>query len=157
MVGDRASSCGALQLRFDAAVRGDARGLDGQQARAAVEQTGPVREVPVGGGAVDVDQCELLAGGVVLCKDWAWAALTLLAAWLLQCTCPCGTPDLCDPRLIFTAHDAEEAVVLGAYLDDVLVGVPAALAAQADATNRSSAAMAAALTSLKNTKDPNDQ
>ena len=61
----------------------------------------------LGGGAVDVDQSELLAGGVVLCKDWAWAELTLLAAWLLLCTCPCGTPDLCDPRLIFTAHDDE--------------------------------------------------
>lgn len=63
--------------------------------------------VYLGGGAVDVDQSELLAGGVVLCKDWAWAALTLLAAWLLLCTCPCGTPELCDPRLIFTAHDDE--------------------------------------------------
>ena len=63
--------------------------------------------VYLGGGAIDVDQSELLAGGVVLCKDWAWARLTLLAAWLLLCTCPCGTPDLCDPRLIFTAHDDE--------------------------------------------------
>ena len=27
--------------------------------------------VYLGGGAVDVDQSELLAGGVVLCKDWA--------------------------------------------------------------------------------------
>ena len=61
--------------------------------------------VYLGGGAIDVDQSDLLAGGVVLCKDWQWAALTLLAAWLLLCTCPCGTPELCDPRLIFTAHD----------------------------------------------------
>ena len=61
----------------------------------------------LGGGAVDVDQSELLAGGVVLCKDWAWAELTLLAAWLLLCTCPCGTPNFCNPRLIFTAHDDE--------------------------------------------------
>ena len=63
--------------------------------------------VYLGGGAIDVNQTELLAGGVVLCKDWAWAELTLLAAWLLLCTCPCGTPDLCDPRLIFRAHDDE--------------------------------------------------
>ena len=61
----------------------------------------------LGGGAVDTDQSELLAGAMVLCKDWDWAELTLLAAWLLLCTCPCGTPDLCDPRLIFTAHDDE--------------------------------------------------
>ena len=63
----------------------------------------------LGGGAIDVDQSELLAGGVVLCKDWAWAALTLLAVWLLLGTCPCGTPELCDPRLIFTAHDDDGA------------------------------------------------
>ena len=59
----------------------------------------------LGGGSIDVEQSELLAGAVVLCKDWAWAQLTLLAAWLLLCTCPCGPPDahyLCDPRLIFT-------------------------------------------------------
>ena len=75
----------------------------------------------LGGGVIDVDQSDLLAGGVVLCKDWQWAALTLLAAWLLQCTCPCGTPDLCDPRLIFTAHDGEGVTVKEAenpLLDD---------------------------------------
>ena len=61
----------------------------------------------LGGGAIDVEQSELLAGAVVLCKDWVWAELALLAAWLLLCTCPCGPPDdlLCDPWLIFTAHD----------------------------------------------------
>ena len=36
----------------------------------------------LGGGTVDTDQSELLAGTVVLCKDWDWAELTLLAAWL---------------------------------------------------------------------------
>ena len=70
------------------------------------------------GGAIDVDQSELLADGVVLCKDWAWAELTLLAAWLLLCTCPCGPPDLCDPRLIFTAHDDEGVKEAENPLDD---------------------------------------
>ena len=70
-----------------------------------------------------MEQSELLAGGVVLCKDWQWAALTLLAAWLLLCTCPCAPPDdlLCDPRLIFTAHDGEWVMVKEAknpLLDD---------------------------------------
>ena len=74
--------------------------------------------VYLGGGAIDVNQTELLAGGVVLCKDWKWAELTLLAAWLLLCTCPCGTPDLCDPRLIFTAHDDQGVKEAENPLDD---------------------------------------
>ena len=41
----------------------------------------------------------------------------------------CGDPRVAFIHNLVTAEEAEEAVVLGAYFDDVLVGVPAALAA----------------------------
>ena len=54
-----------------------------------------------GGGAVDAEQTELLCGAVVLVKNWKWAALTYLAAWVLTCCCPSGEPASPDPDLFF--------------------------------------------------------
>ena len=59
----------------------------------------------LGGGQVDVEQSTLLMGAVVLAKDWQWAALTLVASWILSCCCSCGTPLLADPNLFCTWSD----------------------------------------------------
>ena len=45
---------------------------------------------------------------MVLAKDWEWAALTLLALWLVMGNCPSGTPVLDDPQQIFTEEDGAE-------------------------------------------------
>ena len=56
----------------------------------------------LGGGAVDECQSKLLMSAVVLAKDWTWAALTLVASWILLGCCPSEFPLLADPRLIRT-------------------------------------------------------
>ncbi len=64
-------------------------------------------KVYLGGGAVDAEQTELLHGAVVLTKDWFWAALTIVAAWILTCCCPCGEPSFVDEDLLFTETTSE--------------------------------------------------
>ena len=64
----------------------------------------------LGGGQVDVEQSELLMGAVVLAKDWTWAALTLVASWMLLCCCSVGTPLLADPNLFVTWCDDGKTV-----------------------------------------------
>ena len=59
----------------------------------------------LGGGAVDSEQSRLLLGAVVLAKDWRWAAMTVVASWMLTCCCACGTPLLADPDLFVTEDD----------------------------------------------------
>ena len=55
-----------------------------------------------GGGAVDIEQPELLQGALVLATNGDWAALTVIVVWLVTCGCPCGERAFCDERLIFT-------------------------------------------------------
>ena len=45
----------------------------------------------VGGGAIDLAQSALLLDAAVLATHWQWAALTLVASWMLTCCCYCGT------------------------------------------------------------------
>ena len=44
----------------------------------------------LGGGAVDSEQTKLVSGLVIITKNWEWAALTVVASWLLSCSCECG-------------------------------------------------------------------
>ena len=39
----------------------------------------------LGGGAVDTEGPQLWLGAMVLAKDWRWAAVTLVASWMLTC------------------------------------------------------------------------
>ena len=51
----------------------------------------------------------LWQGAVVLAKDWQWAALTLLAVWLVTGSCHCGgAPTLVNARMIFTEDEDQE-------------------------------------------------
>ena len=61
----------------------------------------------LGGGSVDAEQTELLCGAVVLAKNWKWAALTYLAAWVLTCCCPSGEPAWPDLDLFFLEQGSE--------------------------------------------------
>ena len=49
----------------------------------------------LGGGEVDDCQSQVLMEAVVKAKAWTWAALTLLASWILLGCCSCGPP--CSP------------------------------------------------------------
>ncbi len=53
---------------------------------------------------------------------------------------------------VYSPEEAEEAVVLGAYLDDVLVGVPAAVAARVPALAAQAFAPAGGLVEQQKTK-----
>ena len=57
---------------------------------------------------MDIEQSELLQSAVVLAKDWDWAALTVIAVWMVTCGCPRGDRAWCDERLIFTEAVARD-------------------------------------------------
>ncbi len=54
---------------------------------------------------MDNEQATLLQGAVVLAKDWEWAALTAIAAWLVTCCCPVGEASWPEEKLIFAEGD----------------------------------------------------
>ena len=53
---------------------------------------------------------------MVKAKDLTWAALTLVASWILLGCCPCGPPVPADPNLIRPEDDADGG---GAELPDI--------------------------------------
>jgi len=71
----------------------------------------------LGGGEVDECQSQVLMGAVVKAKDWTWAALTLVASWILLGCCPCGDPLLADPNLFRTEDAADGDPVCGPERD----------------------------------------
>ena len=64
----------------------------------------------LGGGALDNEQSDLLSGFVVKVKDWEWAALTVLAAWVLTCCCPAGPPAWITPSRVISNWEEDDAL-----------------------------------------------
>ena len=64
----------------------------------------------LGGGAVDSEQTELVSGLVIITKNWEWAALTVVASWLLSCTCECGELSWPNAARIIPTEAWEETV-----------------------------------------------
>ncbi len=62
------------------------------------------------GGALDNEQSDLLSGFVVKVKDWEWAALTVLAAWVLTCCCPAGPPAWISPSRVVSNLEEDDAL-----------------------------------------------
>ena len=64
----------------------------------------------LGGGKVDDQQTELLAGLVIITKNWEWAALTVVASWLLSCSFECDERSWPDKKRIIATEDWEDTV-----------------------------------------------